>query len=666
MRSGFFPACVALMLAGCGPAAADRAAEEEPTATLHPMTGLLAHLDLDRPGLEKVRAAKDNPAAAARELLAYYRARTSVKHPVDRTKREEGRGTYASKGSLAIADDALRNVLIASPSYPRHDFGDDIDWLTNRHPTKDGEWLWQLQRHSSWGHLARAYWHTGEEKYAQAYARQLLDWIEKCPRVKKSPAWRTIEAGIRGRVWTDHFQHFLDAPSYTPDVLVRQMNCFHEHARVLYKVLETRGHSNWGLMEAEGLAFIAILFPEFKEAAAWRRRAFAHLNREIDRQIRPDGHHLEQCLGYHLGAITWFARTAELAAMNGLKDEFPPEYFRRIEAMCAVLLKLGLPDGSHTQFGDDHSQFRWRRKLARWAPVFERDDFLHAATGGAEGTPPEETAFALENSGFYSMRSGWDSRSICFVLKCGPHGGWHGQPDTNSFELYAFGRRLMPDSGTYTYGGDREGRRWFKQTRVHQTLTLDGRDSQTAPKLLLWRPGADLDTLVVENGSYKNLAHRRAALFVRKKFFVLVDEALGSAAGDVDLHFQLAPGEAVLDKAAQSGRTAFLEGGNVLVRGLAQEGIALEEEEGQVSFKYGTKEPRTAFRFRLKKMADAKGVRFVTLLVPYEGAEPLAASVALVGEPKVGAARIELDVEVGDIRARVGYDLEEKKPGEGG
>jgi heparan-sulfate lyase len=48
--------------------------------------------------------------------------------------------------------------------------------------------------------------------------------------------------------------------------------------------------------------------------------------------------------------------------------------------------------------------------------------------------------------------------------------------------------------------------------------------------------------LVVENQSYENLAHRRSVFFVDKRYFVIVDEAIGNATGDIDIHFQLAPG----------------------------------------------------------------------------------------------------------------------------
>ena len=55
-------------------------------------TLLLSRLNLDAPGLEKVKANAQNPERAARELLAYYRKRTTVKHPADRQHKAVARG----------------------------------------------------------------------------------------------------------------------------------------------------------------------------------------------------------------------------------------------------------------------------------------------------------------------------------------------------------------------------------------------------------------------------------------------------------------------------------------------------------------------------------------------------------------------------------------------
>ena len=616
---------------------------------------LLSRINLNAPGLEKVKAAIDDPGLAAQELLAYYRARNFVKHPIDRSSKTNMIGKCASEKDIAMANDALKHIFVGQPAYPPHFCGDDIDWSTNPYP--DNEWIWQLNRMSFWDAMGRVYWHTGDEKYAREWCAQLKDWIKKNPRDNQhNYAWRSIEAGIRGYRWTGLYERFIDAPSFTPDVLVAFLNSCYDH-EVFLMTKYSKG-SNWGLMEAEGLAFIAFTFPEFKDAEKWRNEAVMRLNKEIHDQVYPDGHQRELSIDYHMGCIEWFLRTFELARMNGMKDLFPESYIKTIEKMCEVPMKLGFPDGTTTQFGDSWSGTpgqNWEN-LKSWAQLFGRKDFLYIATEGKEGIEPKETVFALQKSGFYSMRSSWDKNAICLVLKCGPDGGFHCQPDNGTFELYAGGRHLMPDAGSYIYSGDPENRAWFRQTKVHQTLTLNGGNSSYNPKLLLWKPGKDLDVLVVENVSYPNLTHRRALFFVDKKFFVIVDDAFGEGVGNVDLHFQLVPGKAVFNKEKFSVHTDFTSGWNVLVKSVEQKDMKLEEEKGQVSFVYTKKEPRPAFRFRKEKDIKEPEVRFVTVVVPYVGLIPKV-SVKIIGHPKVGASHVELEIIVAGISRRISYDL---------
>ena len=449
----------------------------------------------------------------------------------------------------------------------------------------------------------------------------------------------------------------MASPSFTPEVLVAFLNSCYDHAEYLMTKYRTR--SNWGLMEAEGMAFIAMTFPEFKASEKWRKEAFRRLNNEINIQVYPDGHQRELAIGYHLGCIGWFLRTYELAKLNHLGDAFPDTYLQRIEKMCEVPMKICLPDGTNVPFGDAWAgkPGQHAERFLEWSKLFDRDDFLYMATEGKEGSEPGATAYALKESGLYSMRSGWDKQAICLVLKCGPDGGGHCQPDNGTFDLYAGGRNLMPDGGSYIYFGNPEGRAWFRQTKVHQTLTLNGENSGYAPRLLRWKPGVELDMLVVENAGYEQLTHRRAVFFVDKRYFVIVDEALGDAAGDIGLHFQLAPTGADFDQQNLSVSTAYQDGWNVLVRTEKQEGLKLLEEEGQVSFEYTKKEPRPAFGYHMEKEPGVAGLRFVTLVAPYENEKP-AIKIKVVGDPRPGSSGLQLEITENVETRIIGYSLE--------
>lgn len=615
---------------------------------------LLSRLKLSEKSLETVKQSLNSPEEAAKELLNYYKQRNSVSHPIDRNLKASSKGEFATDKDFETADNALEHIFVGQPAYPPYFCGEDIDWGTR--PVPDNEWVWQLNRMSFWEAMGKVYWHTGNEKYAKAWGEQLMDWTRKNPNDEEHKyAWRSIEAGIRGYRWTGLFQRFIDSPSFTPEVLVAFLNSCYDHAEYLMTKYTTR--SNWGLMEAEGMAFIAITFPEFKNAEKWREEAFRRLNNEISIQVYPDGHQRELAMGYHLGCIGWFLRTYELAKMNGIENAFPDSYLERIEKMCEVPMKLCLPNGTNVQFGDawEGTPGQHKSRFREWADFFGRDDFLYLATDGQEGKKPDSTAYALPFSGLYSMRSGWDKDAVCLVLKCGPDGGGHSQPDNGTFDLYAGGRNLMPDAGSYIYSGNPEGRAWFRQTKVHQTLTLDDKNSKYDPNLILWQPGDSLDMLVVENKSYQNLTHRRALLFVDKKYFIVVDEAIGSATGDVAIHFQLAPGgeDAIFNHAASSVQTSFNEGWNVFVQTQNQPGLKLEEEEGWVSFRYTEKEPRPAFSYRAKKESENNKVRFVTLVVPFEKEAPEIQITRITEE----SGKLEIEVLENGERKMIGYSM---------
>jgi len=616
-------------------------------------TKLFFHIDLNNPSLLEVGQKRSDPEHAARLLLNYFQKRSNI-HPLQEVERKSGESVRTpSRDDLLMANNALKHVFVGQSAYPPFFCGDNIDWGTR--PVPDNEWVWQLNRMYFWEAMSQVYKLTLDERYAKEWCKQLVDWTQKNPNDKQHKyAWRSIEAGIRGYRWPALYEVFLKSPHFTPEVLVAFLNSCFDHAD--YLMTKYSSKSNWGLMEAEGLAFIALTFPEFADSKKWLAEAIRRLNNEIDLQVYPDGVQRELAMGYHLGCIDWFLRTYDMAKLNGRTDLFPSSYIGKVMKMCEVPLKLCHPDGTNPQFGDAWAgrTGQHTRKFKEWADRYDRNDFLFMASNGQQGTPPDSTAFALPQSGLYSMRSSWAKEAVCLVLKCGPDGGGHCQPDNGTFELSAGGRTLMPDGGSYIYSGDPENRAWFRQTKVHQTLTLNGENSKYAPRLLLWKPGSDDDLLVVENKSYQDLTHRRAVFFFGKRYFILVDDAIGEAAGDIDLHFQLAPGGSLFDGTKRTVTSDFSGGWNIKIQALGPEQVEMAKEEGQVSFLYTKKEPRPAFRYRIKKSAGVSSVRFVTLVAPYQKDIP-EVKIRLESNPVTGTNKLVVE-ENGKIK-EINYKL---------
>ncbi|WP_235294008.1 alginate lyase family protein [Portibacter lacus] len=555
----------------------------------------------------------DNSLLGAEQLLTYFKKRKHVMHPAS-----IGKGpSKVSDRDKKWASDALEHIFVGQPALPSFFCGDDIDWDLS--PVSDMEWKWQLHRMYFWNAMGKVYASSKDETYAEAWCDQLVDWTKKnLHNLEHKDAWRSIEAGVRGRNWTTLFYRFLHSKHFNDEVLIAFLNSCYDHAE--YLMTAYSAGSNWALIEAEGLAFIAFTFPEFKNAAGWKDEAIRRFNIEIDNQVNADGYQQELTMNYHIGSINWFMRSYELAQINGEGSAFPETFVDKIERMCEVPMKVCLPDGTSPQFGDDWAgkPHQFASRFKGWSERFDRDDFLYFASKGTEGEAPEETAYMLDESGIYSFRSGWEEDAICMVMKCGPDGGSHCQPDNGTFTLFAGGKNLMPDAGSYVYSGDPEGRSWFRQSKVHQTLTLDGMNSAFHPSLVKWETSDSLDMVIVENQSYPDLKHRRSIFFIDKKYFVIVDDAIGKASGVVDIHFQLAQGNARFDSENLEIHSLNKQEWNVGVHTMSDSEVRLEEEEGWVSFDYSKKEQRPAFKFSIDKKRDEKKVRFVSLIVPYE------------------------------------------------
>lgn len=581
---------------------------------------LFSLLNLDTPGMEKVKAAAQarDFNRAEEELLNYMRNRENVRTHIPWRKRLEYKGKYASKEDLVIADDALKHVFGGHPGdhrrlFPAQQFGKDIDWKSDA--VKDREWIWMFNHMAFWKRLGHAYWHTGDEKYARGFFRQIDDWVTKNPPDGNHTTWRRIDAGVRvAGYWYNAYFHFLASPSLTPRVYSHILLGFYEHAVYLHS--GRFGSRNHGLFAARGLFFVSVLFPEFREAKAWRDNAQGHLTKQILMQVGSDGCHIEKCPYYHGNCLVIFQSSLDLARLNDIK--VPESYTKRVEKMYEFFMVTSLPDGTTPRIGDTWRQ-SIRRNLADGAKRFNRKDMEFVATAGAKGTMPKETSLCLEPSGFCVMRDGWNDKSQYLLMKW-KYGGWHSHFDELSIILAAGGRIFLDDSSTIDYHGG--GRPKSRATCSHSTISIAGKDrpsSLNQTRLNQWLHGTEVDYVdasgpVTGDGH----THRRRIAYVRSKYWVMIDDVQGKKKGtdQVDMYFQFAPSEVRVD--GLTARTDFKTGANLMVKVMEIPGLIVQQEGGWIAVKYKVVKPRPRVRFSIKGIP----VKLTSLLYPYEGETP--------------------------------------------
>ena len=634
-------------------------------------------LNLDYPGLEKVKAlhqsGKDKEATA--ELLNYYRARKGIKTPdLNLNKLTIG------KDEQKWADDALEHTFFVHKGYqPSFNYGKDINW--EYWPVKDNELRWQLHRQKWFIPMGKAYRLSGDEKYAKEWALQFYDWIKKNPLVAMDKqeyemvsngeirgakenvrfAWRPLEVSDRLQNQTIEFELFLPSSSFTPNFLTEFLVNYHKHALHILGNYSDQG--NHLLFEAQRMIYAGTFFPEFKEAAAWRKSGIDILNREINVQVYPDGGQFELDPHYHLAAINIFCKALRMADVNGFRKEFPQNYLNTIENMVMFYLTICYPDYTNPCFSDakQTNKKEMTENYEDWHKLFpENKAILYFATEGKQGELPNYLSKGFDKSGFFTFRNSWGKDATQMVVKAGPKGFWHCQPDNGTFELWFNGKNLFPDSGSYVYAGEGEVmqlRNWFRQTAVHNTLKLNNKNLETTESVTkLWKPEGNVQVLVTENPGYKDLKHRRSVFFVDNTYFVIVDEAVGDAKGSINLHFQMPKGKVDNDRETMTFLTQFEGESNMKLQCFGPKEMSMKKEEGWTSVAYRERSKRMNVSFNVKK-DDAEAVRYITVIYPLKDSTKAPEMAAKFKSKSFKETGLEIEVKVNGKKQSLKYNL---------
>ena len=371
-------------------------------------------LNLRFPGMEEVAAAvaaEDYPAAR-KAYAAYIRSHLQPERyfciPYD------GPGNcivLEGESEQESADRICRNRLV-SCGIP-HDFGSTVDWYQNPTPNEYPEWTWQLSRHNEWKLLAHAYQQTGDERYAEKCADFFTSWVRQARYPGPMPkgwsiCWRTIECGIRmGINWPYALHAFYKSPSFTDDLLVNWVKSVCEHGHLLH---DQHKQGNWLIMEMNGLAQLSIIFPELTHARQWLTFALELLEKELHRQLYPDGFQYELSTNYHKVVLSNYCQLIRIARSYDMA--MPESFLSVLEHASEVNLKLMQPNGRLPDLNDGSSSLAADFIRPKMALFGHRTEFQWLVSDGKEGEKPDYASIALPYSGIMIMRSSWQSDAV--------------------------------------------------------------------------------------------------------------------------------------------------------------------------------------------------------------------------------------------------------------
>jgi hypothetical protein len=259
---------------------------------------------------------------------------------------------------------------------------------------------------------------------------------------------------------------------------------------------------------------------------------------QLAQGVKEDGAWFEGAWSYHFYTMDALHHLTEAALRCGINL-----YGDKYKKMFLAPLDLAMPDGNLPVFNDcmpakvtgnpNYEIALARYKDACFAIPLAASNrrTLQAFVNGVQplpaAAPVPQPSQNFPDSGYAILRAGTGADATWLCLKYGPHGGWHGHPDKNSFVLYAAGRVLAADPGTTQYGIPmRAG--WYTTTLAHNTLVVDEGSQHSAT-------GASLDFQAKEGWSasltdagpiHAGLTFRRAAFLLGASLVVFLDLVL--------------------------------------------------------------------------------------------------------------------------------------------
>ena len=496
--------------------------------------------------------ASSNPSAAISALADYYR-----KKPKYVAKKRANSGKFDRDKADRTAAGYAREVNI-----DWHFEGNEIDFLFNptiKNPPVNHEWLWQFNRQSYWFNLADTYDATADERYAEAFKKQLLKWIGQtfAPEKHNNPgsAWRTIECGLRllGS-WPAAYESFKNSPCIDDVTLVLMIASMHRQSVHLVK---NATKANWLLMEMNGVYTFTSLFPELSDSDEARAFAQERMLREIVEQILPDGMHYELSPDYHSVATSTAQNFILLAKAFGRDSEIPESFMKTWERAIENPIAMSTPSFTQPRTNDCFTMQTARFAGYGKAVFGERPEYEFVLSERERGYIPWEfTSKEFPYAGFVVMRSDWSADATYLCFDVGPLGKGHMHQDKLNINIYKGDEELLFDDGGGQY--EESEARWYALSGYdHNTVLVDGLPEKRKMPEKLDEPNdahfitrSDFDYAMGEytdtfGKSFDSLSSpaswRREVAFFKPDFFLVVDtlSSADTAPHDYELLFQL-------------------------------------------------------------------------------------------------------------------------------
>ncbi len=381
----------------------------------------------------------------------------------------------------------------------------------HRFQAGDPKDIWELNRQQDLPVLGKAFYLTGDERYAQKALAFIDSWIEQNPPSLGINWSSGIELSLRMISWIWTLRLIAASESLSPGVRQKiTVSLFRQAHHIMRHLSLFSSANNHLIAEIAAAAISGMIFHQEK----WSRKALARLEAEIDRQLLPDGVGAEQSIFYQAHVMEYYLLVAFALRERGLAvpERIVKGLHRGSVFLEAMLDDRGFPphigdndSGEVLRLAGGYSNFKTLLNLASLIcgePGLLQEDVeqdekafwligLHdfELLSRTVGRKRKSISRSFPDGGIYILENAAGGMPLKLIFDCGPLGmkplAGHGHADALSFVLYVDHDPVFIDSGTYTYFQSDFWRNYFRGTSAHNTIRLDGRDqSEFAGKFL--------------------------------------------------------------------------------------------------------------------------------------------------------------------------------------
>lgn len=426
-------------------------------------------------------------------------------------------------------------------------FGTRIDWTA---PGMFRLWRFQLHSFQYMGALVMA----GVRGY-DVFRQLALSWINGNRRLI-GDGWHAYTISLRITNWLEGRSVWRNQIAADAEFAAVLRESIYVQARLLRRTLELDLRGNHLLENLRALVFAGLAY-QGSEPVEWFESGMRMLRREAEEQVLPDGGHFERSPGYHVAMLQLFNDVGLVLGANGCEV---PDWLRQVVYRMARFLKTILapngrlpmlkdtiPCGTDNPVDAGYVSAVW---LGDPALISGSSLGVEAAlrlgpSGISQFSSPPATAassaMALPDSGFYVLRH----REDYLIIDCGKlapdYLPGHAHADTFSYEYHNQGMPVVVDAGVFEYQKGM-GRTYFRSTRAHNTLEIDGRNSsevwdsfrvgrRAKVTMHAWKEVDGGALLLASHDGYHHLPghpeHLRCFIWLEGEGFAIVDCVLG-------------------------------------------------------------------------------------------------------------------------------------------